>query len=258
MRHLFPFLAAIVLIACGGCAVTEAGKALRDAQRLAAQGKYEEALQKHIWYHGHALEDSPSHYGVRLSFALSYWVELGEKYPKAREALEAIRDRDAQKLGNGEGDRDLFNDVQSINEHLEEIGKTVELFKHLHETRPDFAAECYDIAAEDLVAQQEYAICSSYVKDSTEEFQHIVEAYVEVGVLDKAMGLANFNKREFVHKTALLVEILAGAGRMDEAERVRAQALAVRDDPEMRDALSKAIERLSNGSDGTPDVPSRT
>ena len=34
---------------------------------------------------------APSYYGVRLSFALSDWVELGTLYPKALDTLKGIR-----------------------------------------------------------------------------------------------------------------------------------------------------------------------
>ncbi|HKB15254.1 MAG TPA: hypothetical protein VKF62_04275, partial [Planctomycetota bacterium] len=60
-------------------------KVLDEAEALREQGKYEEALQKHIWIHEHSLEQDAAFVGVRLSYALSDWIELGAKYPKARE-----------------------------------------------------------------------------------------------------------------------------------------------------------------------------
>src|SRR5262249_45924751 len=99
---------------------------LDEAKLLSEQGKYEEALQKHIWLHDHVLEQQPAYYGVRLSFALSEWMELGKKYPKALEALKDIRDKKTARLVAGEQDVNLFDDVQSINEHLDEPAATVD------------------------------------------------------------------------------------------------------------------------------------
>jgi hypothetical protein len=85
-------------------------KILSDAKDFMTKGQYEEALQRHIWYHNHALEYDQGQTGVRLSFALSQWVELGRRYPKAKQALIEIRDCDTQKLAGGEGYFNLFRD----------------------------------------------------------------------------------------------------------------------------------------------------
>jgi menaquinone-dependent protoporphyrinogen IX oxidase len=60
---------------------------LHAAQRAVREGRYEEALSEFVRFHEHALEELPSLYGVRLSFALSYWAHLAEVYPKARVVL---------------------------------------------------------------------------------------------------------------------------------------------------------------------------
>jgi len=56
-------------------------KYMDDTHTLVKQGKYAEALERMIWFHNHALEHELGMYGVRLSFALSEWKELGDVYP---------------------------------------------------------------------------------------------------------------------------------------------------------------------------------
>lgn len=57
-------------------------KYLSDTQEMVRQGKNQEALERFVWFHDHALEHEPAGmYGVRLSFALSYWKALGDVYP---------------------------------------------------------------------------------------------------------------------------------------------------------------------------------
>jgi hypothetical protein len=91
---------------------------LHVAQRAVKEGCYEEALSEFVWFHEHALEELPSLYGVRLSFALSYWAQLAEVYPKARVVLEQIRDKKADAVLSPSADRALFHDVVAINRVL--------------------------------------------------------------------------------------------------------------------------------------------
>ncbi len=114
-------------------------KYLSDTKDLTRAGKYEEALKRHIWFHDHALEHQPSMYGVRLSFALSNWKELGDKYPPAKQALVETRDRKMKTLLDGKESHELFHDVSSINETLGESEKTVSLFEDIDEKQPKIA-----------------------------------------------------------------------------------------------------------------------
>src|SRR4051812_9051491 len=100
-------------------------KVLNEALTLTKQGKYEEALQKHLWFHENALKHDKALAAVRLSFALSDWVELGKKYPKARKALVAIRDKNTKSVSEGKGNFDLFMEIAAINRYLNERAKTV-------------------------------------------------------------------------------------------------------------------------------------
>lgn len=81
----------------------------------AQEGRFSEALSEYIWFHEHALEERPSLHGVRLSFALGYWLELAEQYPPARAALQSVLDEKTARLERGDQDWELFNDVTAIN-----------------------------------------------------------------------------------------------------------------------------------------------
>src|SRR5205807_1767860 len=143
---------------------------------LAAAGHNEEALQRHVWYHNHALEFAPSQSGVRLSFALSDWVELGRRFPKARQALVEIRDRTARELTETRGSFQVFMDVSSINSYLQEEEKTIELFKRLQDKNPALARKCFKLAEKALVNAHEYELCYGYLPDAQAEFQSLVHA----------------------------------------------------------------------------------
>jgi hypothetical protein len=153
----------IVVMMIFACACSDPGdpeKVLARARKYYQQGNYEKALQDHIWFHDNALKYKPSLYGVRLSFALLDWIELGQKYPKAHNELIDIRNRKTALIKSGQGTLALFHDVKAINKYLNERAKTVELYKALTGCDFDLAKQCYCIAKEDLIAQQEYELCS--------------------------------------------------------------------------------------------------
>jgi hypothetical protein len=134
---------------------------LREAVSLMRQGQYAEALEKHLWFHDQALEYQPALGGVRLSFALDFWVELGTLYPEAMEALTAVRDRKVVALTDHKGSFELFH--VAINRCLQEETETVALFMMLHRHNPGLARRCYPIAEEYLVEQQEFEVCITYL-----------------------------------------------------------------------------------------------
>ncbi|MDB5800536.1 MAG: hypothetical protein JWL63_1475 [Rhodocyclales bacterium] len=138
---------------------------LSRAVKEAALGQYEEALDEHIWFHNHALEEEPALRGVRLSFALAYWLDLGEKYPPAMAKLLAIRDEKTEKLLNGTTDWHLFNDVMAINETLHDEAATCLLFKEIRNRSEDFALSCSRVAMPSLLKCGDYSLARIYIPD---------------------------------------------------------------------------------------------
>ena len=222
---------------------------LNEAQKLARQGKYEEALKKHIWFHENALRLDPAMTGVRLSFALSYWVELGKKYPKARASLVAIRDKDAKAFQDGGGTAKLFSDVAAINRSLEEEPKTVALFKRIDGGKAELAQRCYLFAEQYLAGAGEYQLCGKYISDPGERFERTK--------MNMNRPVARPQLKEALDKiadqdTCRLIEILVGAGRKPEAEAIQKQAVAVRDTPAIRDAIATAEKEVQRKTSGKP------
>ena len=131
---------------------------LDAASELAVDGQYEEALREFQWFHDHALEHDPSLYGVRLSYALYAWIELGDAYPPALAALEAVRERDAARLLAGQGKRELLHDVVAIDEELGKGAETHALCVALEKADPALLTSCADIALPAIIAAGDYAL----------------------------------------------------------------------------------------------------
>lgn len=223
----------LVASTCQAQASNAATEALREAQRFTSEGKYEEALQKHLWYHEHATELDPSQSGVRLSFALAYWMDLGKKYPKALDALKSVRDQGVARLLKGEGDWSLLYDVYSINRELGESQATVELFKKIHATNPSFAAEIYHGADRALVDAKEYALVSEYMQDPSEQLATALKLFE----LNRKLMRAGDAERRFTDTMVRLITVLKETGDRERALEIQAEALKVVDSPAIREAV---------------------
>jgi serine/threonine protein kinase len=104
-------------------------------------GDYEGALQRQLWYFDHALEHGEVD-PVRLSFGITHWRELGQRYPKARQALLEIRDQKTRAFAEGRGDFDLFQEVAALNRELQDDAATLELFQRIEKQDKALAEQC--------------------------------------------------------------------------------------------------------------------
>ena len=146
---------ALIMFTIWTCAEDEASKTLKDAGAFVRAGEFEKVLERHQWYHANALSVEPSQYGVRLSFALSGWKKLGDKYPPALASLINLRDQGIQAALDGKAAPESFHDVISINRTLKEEAKSVALFKTLAEKQPEFAKKCFRYMDDTLVGTGE-------------------------------------------------------------------------------------------------------
>jgi hypothetical protein len=245
-------------------------KILSTAQSLTDEGSYEDALQHYLWYFDHSRSDGGQR-GVRLSFALSDWIELGRRYPKAKQALIEIRDADTSQFSKG-GYADLFQEVSGINKYLSQEDATLALFKTIEQRDPALAGQCYPWVQDLLVQKGEYEKCLRYIGDPQGAFERIRDSRERMKSWEdqqadrrekmqkrfQVMAKTNsaflippaipappkFADNNFVGQTRQLIEILVGAGRKADAEKIRDQALAVVDDDRLKAAVTDAEAKV--------------
>src|SRR5690349_19790316 len=80
-------------------------------------GAYADALAKFLWFHRNALRLNRALVGVRVSFALSYWLDLAELYPPAREAFLRTRDEAEAAFAADPSSFDLFHELAGMNRY---------------------------------------------------------------------------------------------------------------------------------------------
>ena len=246
----------------------DVSKIWNDARDLMEQGQYEEALQRHLWYFNHALEYDPGQTGVRLSFALSQWVELGRRYPKAKLALLEIRDHDAQLLASGQGYARLFQDVDAINNYLGQEDATLALFKTMYANDPKLASECFYYAENLLLKKGEYELLFKCVGDPQAHFESArrgfevqIESQQRRAEMRKQHPMPagvpappDFGKlatNNFVRQVCKLVEILVATGHQSDAEKIQNEAVAVLDDARLKAAVTDAEKKTQSRSAGS-------
>jgi hypothetical protein len=246
IRLLASFLCILTLAACGFWtppANPDPATILREARADTEAARYGDALAKHVWYHQNALKLQPSQGGVRLSFALSYWVKLGAKYPAALKSLKATRDSAEKDVRSGKSPWESFHDFSAINGYLGEPARTKDLFAWLDTHKPDVAKRTFAVAGPALIRAKEYRLYGRYLEPDAQ-----TKTMVEIFQMqrrrseDPKIGesMREHSKKTFINQSSTLVALLVVNDRKREAEEVAARAVKELDDPKLREELDKA------------------
>lgn len=234
-------IAVLALLTAASTYAGDMQKYLSDTQDLVRQGKKQEALEHFIWFHDHALEYEPAMYGVRLSFALSYWKQLGDGYPPALVAMKKIRDDKTALLADKKGNRTLFHDVMALNRTLGEDSKTVDLFRKLDQEQKELAMQCWDVAKEAIVKAKAYDLARKYISNPVREFDKVKAMYDQNTAMYGGENFGErfkaFNENHFVEETIRLIDVAVALNDSNAAKEIQLQALAILDDYRLRDAI---------------------
>jgi hypothetical protein len=216
---------------------------LREAQADADSGRYADALDKHRWIHGKSLQLNAGMGGVRLSFALSQWRRLGEKYPPALDALRAVRDEAANQVRTRERAFSEFHDFASISRTLGEDAATAELFAWVDANKPAEAQQYYHVAQPSLVVTRNYALCGKYLNGAAEADRIIGMHRMNrsLQVRQGAAAFSDFAKRSFTSEATTLVALLAVNARKAEADKAIQKFLKEWPDDGFRAQLNQAL-----------------
>ena len=190
-----------------------------------------------LLFHDHALDDDLSLAGVRLSYAISEWVDLGEVYPPALRALESLRDAKTEILINGAQDARLFHDVESINEALGQVERTRDLFKIIAANNRGIAEKCFRVAPESLVYTKEFDLARRFMLQPRSEVDRFA---VPFKIAPPKTG--NAIVRNYVKNLSMVLQVLLGIGEETEAKQIRQYVLDCVPGQQLRDIV---IERLS-------------
>lgn len=212
-------------------AVDKPKDALDAARAAARERRYDDALKNYEWFFDHALDDDPAaFYGVRLSYCLSEWADLGSRYPPARRRLEERRD-EALALLDSTRDPEMFHDYMGICRALEDSRSPLEAFVDLHRRDPELAASAVRFIWHEVVEAGMWDVAAPYVKDAQFDYQNALEKF------EQAMLVCDenpdFGGEEFadqirgwcVADLRDLWLVLMHSNRSSEAEKIKELAL---------------------------------
>ncbi len=218
---------------------------LNSATDDRASGDYETALQKHIWFHNNVLKYERSYYGVRLSFALSYWVELANEYSPALDALRNEMMLAKKKVIEGiDCETNPFHDFTSISRELGEFEAVVQLFKYLDSERPEIARNNFNLAKSSLIKSKEYLLFKKYLNPS-DDISAIKKQYFDDLSLSKDMKFGSkmkeYAESRYIDSVTTIVSILSVTGDEKEARKIYAEALEKIEISGLKDKLDSAL-----------------
>jgi len=209
---------------------------LHEAHAAARAGRYEEALDGYIWFHENS-EDVPGLGGVRLSFALRYWVDLGRVYPPARTALEEIRNRKTKNILSGFRDIASFHDIVAINKHLGSERETYELFVTLNSSSPALASNYSSLALPAIINSGDFHLARQFLPSPTDELQQLAETFKMMSARIDLQTCIHL----YVNGIEIILKTLRGVGDLEQAEQVLTRALDSFESPQLREAVRLAL-----------------
>ncbi|PLK47808.1 hypothetical protein [Uliginosibacterium sp. TH139] len=208
------------------------GQVLDDARAAAKAENHALALENYERFFDRALLDQGedhNYYGVRLSYCLHEWARLGEKYPAARERLEA-KAVEALAAFEATGDSEKFHDFQSIRENLGQEESVLSQFIQYHKSKPDLASQALRLMWNRLVEAKRWDICSAYLHDFESKYESALFRFdqtMQICVSDSTFGGNEFAeqiKGWYVRDVGNLIGALRNSGWHDAAKKLEAEA----------------------------------
>ena len=218
---------------------------LNEAQDDARAKRYEMALAKHIWFHKNALKHQAGMSGVRLSFALSYWHNLGKVYPPAMDLLKETRNEASENVLNGKQLVESFHDLASINRTLSEDSHTTDTFILLDTQDKATAKKVFRLAKSALIKSKEYQLCGKYL-DPAQSYPMILRSRKMHQRMAKkpqfGAGLLEFSNKKFTNDISTLIALLVVNDQKMKAKEIAVSAKTEWDNPAFHAAIDKALK----------------
>ena len=219
---------------------------LQAGRAATYDGRFDEALLHFLWFHDHALQEDPAFAGVRLSFALGYWLELAQQYGPAMDAFRTRRDAKVAILRAGQLDRSLFHDVEAMSERLQEDETTAALFVLLHERSPDFARSCARIAVPMLVRTKRFVLAKEYMPEPKARIERLVQELLrDIGEIEERPRTRAPRFQAFTHIFADdltdTLDVLRATGASKQAAQLKRRAISSLKLKYIQNAVAKHI-----------------
>lgn len=217
----------------------------KHADEMHRAGRMEEALQGYLWCYRNA-----PLWGGRpdRGFLMHIIAGMGRNYPPARGALMQLRDEAQQAIATNPNDRFSIIQLAALNDYLGDKDRNLQAFNASPPGSPGrqvFGLRVLD----DLVRDQRYADAvevqsTQLILDAIENWEQRREKFPQIS--DQTKMLTMFGKH---------MEVLAGAGKIEDARRVANKLLEYDNSTAMRDLLTAHATRAGHPEVLVPSPP---
>jgi hypothetical protein len=212
---------------------------LAQAAKLQGEGKLQEALEEYLkCYHDLAINQDGR---ADQQIVMSAIQRFGKTYPAAMVALRELRDTAMTKMPDSSNRRDVINEIALLNERLGDGGASMALYDSLPLADPGRQAIGL-IAHNSFVAARRYS--DALVGEPFGEMINQLEMQIRFSANQAPESSAMFH--DIAIKGALSdIEVLTGAGRIEDARTLTEKLLAYDGSEATRVALKLHVDRAS-------------
>lgn len=196
-------------------------ESLHLGRKLYNAARYAEALVEYEWFFENATSIEPSYHGVRLSYCLAEWHDLGKVYDPALKRLKEKQQESFQDFLSS-GDRQKFNDFESISVELGDTKLVIEKFLLLDREHKEIAPNAWLYARGHFFKEEDWKICGKYLTDPEGECKNLLNKFLSTMELHiKEPGLFGDDKpivRWLIEDSHYVLRTLKNSGRKAEEE----------------------------------------
>ncbi|MEO7413510.1 MAG: sigma-70 family RNA polymerase sigma factor [Opitutaceae bacterium] len=217
----------------------------KRGQELARNGNSVEALKEFLWCFEVGMPQVSGYAGVRRSFLLSELQKLG---PAGVDALQELRDQAQKRVLAGKNGADAAADFSAINRAMKEDDRSIALYDQLppgDERRRALANGAYD----QFVAARRYADAAqarSYGSMVALFETLVITPTPNMSGADRTERLRQIQHASLVESTAKNIEVLAGAGDLENAQKLAARLMAFDRSPETQASIEQHATRAGH------------
>jgi thiol-disulfide isomerase/thioredoxin len=212
------------------------------ARELQRSGKHQEALVEYLWLYDVGMKAVRSFDGVRTSFLTGEMGRLAKAYEPAVKELQSRRDDAKTRLAGDGSDRDAALEFAALNEALEEQELTMEVYKQLAPGDPRRGVLGFRLYL--YLAQRGRYADAVGVRPYADMVKALEAPRPNLSRMPAALQAS---LRQNSARSALMdAEVLAGAGRLDEAKDMVQRALAIDASAEMKEWAVGCLTRAGH------------
>lgn len=232
-----------------GCNITKKDPAseLDDARINVKNVRYSEALKNYVWFFNNSTEIEPAMFGVKHSYCVGEWRELGNLYKPALLAYREELLKRQKKLLNGSDSWKLFMEFDALCQYDGKKNEVIKVFMNYHKGKnqnKEFAEKIFNPIKEDLLALEFYNICSEYTKDPIRKADQIIYLHrLNVEFEEKSDNQCDnnsFAEDSYISDSSYLLTVLKKTNRNEEFKQVKKKLIS----HNSSEALKKMLIKL--------------